>query len=101
MIVLVISENKPYDVITNGIFLSLESMPTLVCYLVLSVLEHSLIGGRVFFSLGDGEWNREHSELANTKFYVRLFVNLILTNQQVDYLLHLPDWSNSIVLISN
>lgn len=52
-----ISENKPppNDVTANGIFLSLESMPTLIHYLVLSVLEHSLIGGRIFFSLGGGE----------------------------------------------
>ena len=46
-------------------------MPMLVHYLVLSVLEYSLIGGRVLFSLSDGEGGggggiENMGELANT-----------------------------------
>ena len=52
--------------------------------------------------MGNGGGGIENSELANTNFYMMLhvgclYVNLNLTNQLVDYQLHLPDWSNSIV----
>lgn len=69
----------------------------LVRYLVLSVLEHSLIGGRVFFSLGGegGGENTVNLRIHHSHMVGCLYVNLNLTNQLADYLLHLPNWSNS------